>query len=111
MRMMRVAVALLLIGVGLEAQTDVQKVTVMGKLTRVMAIGGESTGWAIEIESPLNMDGKDLHSIELAYRKTAKLEQLRNKRVAATGTMVHRQGVETAGRVVLEATSIREAKQ
>ncbi|HKD01389.1 MAG TPA: hypothetical protein VKB77_03135 [Terriglobales bacterium] len=111
MRMIRVAVALLLVGVGLEAQTDVQKVTVMGKLTRVMTIGGESTGWAIEIESPPNMEGKDLHSIELAYKKTAKLEKLVNQRVAATGKIVHHQGVETGGRVVLEATSIREAKQ
>ena len=109
--MMRVVVALLLFGACLEAQTDVDKVTVMGKLTRVVAIGGESTGWAIEMESPLNMEGKDLHSIELAYKKTAKLEKLVNKRVAAIGKIVHHQGVETGERVVLEATSIREAKR
>jgi hypothetical protein len=35
------------------------------------------------------MEGKDLHSIELAYKKTAKLEKLVNKRVAATGKIVH----------------------
>lgn len=110
MRMLKVAAALLLFGACLQAQTDVQKVTVMGKLTRVMAIGGESTGWAIEIESPLTMDGKELHSIELAYKKTAKLEKLANKRVAATGTIVHRQGVESGERMVLKAASIKEAK-
>ena len=106
--MLQIAAALLLFGACLQAQTDVQKVTVMGKLTRVMAIGGESTGWAIEIESPLTMDGKELHSIELAYKKTAKLEKLANKRVAAT--VVHRQGVESSERMVLEAASIKEAK-
>ncbi len=110
MRTLRIALGLMLLCAGLQAQTDVQKVTVMGKLTHVMAIGGESTGWAIEVDPGVTIDGKELHSVEVSYKKTARLEKLENKRVAATGKVDHRKGVETGDRMVLEATSIREAK-
>jgi hypothetical protein len=110
MRFVRVVFGLALLCACLEAQTDVQKVTVMGKLTHVMAIGGESTGWAIEVESPLTIDGKELHSIEVDYKKTSKLQKLENKRVSATGKMTHRKGVETGDRLVLEAVSVKEAE-
>ena len=110
MRTLRIAFGVALLSVCLQAQTDVQKVTVMGKLTRMMAIGGESTGWAIEVDPGVTIDGKELHSVEVSYKKTVKLEKLENKRVAATGKMAHRQGVETGDRMVLEATSIKEAK-
>jgi hypothetical protein len=109
MRIVRVVFGLVLLCACLEAQTDVQKVTVMGKLTHVMAIGGESTGWAIEVESPLTVDGKELHSIEVDYKKTSKLQKLENKRVSATGKMTHRKAVETGDRLVLEAVSVKEA--
>ena len=33
--------------------------TVTGTLTRVMAIGGESTGWAIQLDSAAAIDGTD----------------------------------------------------
>jgi hypothetical protein len=109
-RIFKIAFGVALLSICLQAQTDVQKVTVMGKLTRVMAIGGESTGWAIEVDPGVTIDGKELHSVEVSYKKKARLEKLENKRVAATGKMEHRKGVETGDRMVLEATSIKEAK-
>jgi heat shock protein HslJ len=87
-----------------------KKMTVTGKLTRVMAIGGESTGWAIELESETVIDGKPVHSIEIDYPNTAKLETLVDKRVKATGRVEHRQGVETGQRTVLAVSSIRGVK-
>lgn len=87
-----------------------QKMTVTGKLTRVMAIGGESTGWAIELESETVIDGKPVHSIEIDYPNKAKLETLVDKRVKATGTVGHRQGVETGQRTILAVSSIRGVK-
>jgi heat shock protein HslJ len=87
-----------------------QKMTVTGKLTRVMAIGGESTGWAIEPDSETTIDGKQVHSIEIAYPNTAKLETLVDKHVKATGMVTHRQGVETGQRTVFAVSSIRGAK-
>lgn len=111
MRMLQIAVGVALLCACLQAQTEMQKITVMGKLTRVMAIGGESTGWAIEVDSGVTIDGKELHSVEVSYKKIAKLEKLENKRVAATGRMAHHKGVETGDRMVLEAISVREAKR
>lgn len=93
-----------------ESQPQAQKTTVVGKLSRIMAIGGESTGWAIELESRATIAGKALNSIQISYSDLAKLEQLENKQVVATGNVTRRQGVETGEQLVLEVSSIREAK-
>src|SRR5215470_15300592 len=85
------------------------KVTVTGKLGRVMAIGAESTGWAIQLDSPVTIDGKQLDSIEVQSRKKKKLEALVDKRVEATGKITQRHGVETGDRSILVIFSIKEA--
>jgi heat shock protein HslJ len=87
-----------------------QKITVTGKLGRTMAIGGESTGWSIQLESETTIDGRQVSAIEVDYPKTEKLEKLDSKRVTAIGTISHRQGVETGERPVLVVSSIKEAK-
>jgi heat shock protein HslJ len=100
----------LLLGVCLPAAAQEQKaITVTGKLVRVVAIGGESTGWTIQLESEIAVDGKLANSIEVDYHKTAKLEKLENKRVKATGKLIHRHGVETAERPVLLISSMKRA--
>jgi hypothetical protein len=104
-----VAVAVLGACCCLAAQ-EVQTVDVTGKLSRVMAIGGESTGWALQLDSPLNIDGKQVASIEVDYKDAKKLEKLEDKHVRATGTITHRHGTETAERTILEATSVKPAK-
>jgi heat shock protein HslJ len=93
-----------------HAQSPEQKMTLTGKLSRVMAIGGESTGWALQLESATTIDGKQVDSIEVAYPKTQKLEKLENKRVQVTGLLSHRRGVETGERLVLVISTLKEAK-
>jgi heat shock protein HslJ len=93
-----------------QAQERTQKITVTGNLSRTMAIGGESTGWAIQLESETTIDGHQVSSIEVDYPKTGKLDKLDSKRVTAIGTISHRQGVETGERLVLVVSSIGEAK-
>ncbi len=93
-----------------QAQEQAQKITVTGTLNRAMAIGGESTGWAIQLEPETAIEGKQVSSIEVDYPKTARLEKLNGKRVTATGTISHRQGVETGDRAVLIISSIKETK-
>jgi heat shock protein HslJ len=93
-----------------QAQERAQKITVTGKLNRTMAIGGESAGWAIQLESETTIDGHQVSSIEVEYPKTGKLQKLDSKRVTAIGTISHRQGVETGERPVLVVSSIKEAK-
>jgi hypothetical protein len=94
----------------IHAQTEVQKVTVIGKLTRVMAVGGESTGWAIQTDSAVSIDGKSLDSVEIEFGDKAKLQTLENERVRANGKITHRHGVESGDRLVLEVSSIKKAK-
>ncbi len=78
-----------------------QEMTVTGKLVHLMAVGGESTGWAIERES-----GR----IEVDFRDRVQFEGLANKTVRATGTLSRRHGVETGDRSVLGISSIKEVE-
>jgi hypothetical protein len=112
MRIARIGTGLTLVlfCICLSAEMPAQKITVTGKLTRVMAIGGESTGWAIQLDSEATIDSKQVTSIEVDSRKTKRLEKLENKHVEATGALSHRQGVETGERTVLVISSIKEAQ-
>src|SRR4029077_16875204 len=78
MRIVRFGICLILalVGVSLQAQSTEQPITVSGKLDRAMAIGGESTGWTLELDSPTTVDGKQVSSIQVRYHKAAKLEKL-----------------------------------
>ena len=72
---------LALASAGAGGQSPVQKLTVTGKLVRVMAIGAESTGWAIEMGSAITIDNKQVNSIQVRYHSASKLEKLTNKQV------------------------------
>jgi heat shock protein HslJ len=94
----------------LQAQTPERQTTVTGKLGRVMAIGGESTGWAIQLDSETTIGGKRVDSIEVDYANTERLQKLADKHVKATGTLSHRHGVEAGERLVLVVSSMKEVK-
>jgi hypothetical protein len=91
-----------------HAQSD--KLTVMGKLTRVVAIGAETTGWAIDLNPVLTVNGKQVSSIEIKSSDPKKLEALENKTVKAIGKLSNALGVESGERPVLTLSSIREIK-
>ena len=38
----------------------------IGKLTHVVGIGGETTGWALELKSDLTIEGQTFRSIEVS---------------------------------------------
>ena len=80
-----------------------------GKLVKVMAVGAETTGWAIELESEQSFGGKPVHSFEVEgdVKKFGKLE---NKKVTVKGTIVHRSGVESKDRMVFVVQKIKEWK-
>jgi hypothetical protein len=94
----------------LQAETRAQKITVTGKLTRAMAIGGESTGWSIQLKPEVTIEGKQVKSIEIDYHEAGNLDVLANKHVKARGRISHRHGVETGDRTVLEVSSIKETR-
>lgn len=101
-------IALLLFAVSTPAQSD--KLTVTGKLTRVMAIGAETSGWAIELDPALTVNGNQVTSIEIQYSNAQKLEALANKTVKATGKLSNAVGVETGQRPILTVSSIKPTK-
>ncbi len=77
----------------------------IGKLTHVMGIGGETTGWALELNSDLTLQGQTFRSIEVSG-PPKKLARLANQEVKARGFIKHRHGVERKDWPVLEITSI-----
>jgi hypothetical protein len=87
----------------------VKKLSIIGKLTRVMAIGGESTGWSLELKRPIALEGKKMRSIEISG-PAEEFEKLNGQRVRAKGSLTHRTGVERADHLVLEVTSISALK-
>lgn len=99
---------LALLSVNAWSQTSEQKLTVTGKLVRVMAIGGESTGWAIELSPAITVDGKQVSSLQVRYRSASKLEKLENRQVRATGTLTQKQGVESGEQLILNIASLKE---
>jgi hypothetical protein len=84
-------------------------VEVTGKLVRMMAIGAESSGWAIEFGHEQTFGGDPVKSLEVEG-KAGKFEKLENKMVKASGNLVHRSGVESHDRTVLEVEKIKELK-
>jgi hypothetical protein len=80
-----------------------------GKLVKVMAVGAETTGWAIEFEREVSFGGNGVHSIEVEgdAKKLAKLE---NKKVTVKGNIVHRSGTERTDRMVFVVQKIKEWK-
>jgi heat shock protein HslJ len=88
-----------------------QKIIVTGTLSRVMAIGAESTGWMVQLDSEKTIDGKLVSSIQVSdSRKPERLDPLNNKHVRVIGKLNHRHGVETGEQPFIEVSSIKEAK-
>jgi hypothetical protein len=81
------------------------QLTIAGKLTRVAAIGGETTGWAVVLDTPRQIGDKILKRLELdpAGRKLDKFE---NKHLEITGTLQRRTGIERGRYKVLVVKNI-----
>ena len=119
----RIGLILLVVPIWLPSRFDAQTataqpksvqktavMTVTGKLERVMGIGAETTGWAIQLEPEAMIEDKPVRSLEIDYHGARKLDSLENKRVKVSGKISHRHGVEAGDRIFLEVSSIREAK-
>ena len=70
-RIAAVVVMVLVCGCAQAAPQAQTKMTVTGTLARAMAIGGESTGWSIQVDPEITVDGKPVHSIEIRGRAEA----------------------------------------
>lgn len=93
-----------------QTSTNKNEIQVTGKLTRAMAMGGESTGWTVELSPEVTIQGAQHNSLEISYPKLQKLEKLANKMVVAKGTLTTEKGVERGDRQILKVSSIKEVK-
>jgi hypothetical protein len=92
-------------------ESDPQKISLVGTLHRAMAVGGESTGWMVQVDSETTIDGKPISSIEVSdTRKPKQLEDFDNKRVKIAGKVVYRHGVETGIQSYIEITTIKAVR-
>jgi hypothetical protein len=89
-------------------ESEPQKITIVGTLHRAMAIGAESTGWMVQVDSDTIVDGKPISSIEVSdSRKPRQLEGFENERVKIAGKVVYRHGVETGMQPYIEIKTIK----
>ena len=94
-----------------QKEGEQETITVTGKLARVVAIGGETTGWAVKLDSPLEVEGKKLGRIEVdAGSNGENISALEDKHVQVTGTLEKRHGVERGEYWVITAKKIEEVK-
>ena len=81
----------------------------VGKLMRVVAIGGETTGWALQLESERQINDRKVQQIEVDPAPAGlPLDSLEGKRVEVVGRVEWRQGVERGPYPVLVVESIQE---
>jgi len=106
-----IGMLMLCVGLRIAAQgTPVEgSVEATGKLVKVMAVGAETTGWAIQFENEVSFGGNGVHSID-AEGDVKKFGKLENKKVTVKGTIVHRSGVESKDRMVFVVQKIKEWK-
>lgn len=72
-----------------------EEVSVTGMLVRRVAIGGETTGWAVELDLPLVIRGKTLNLVEIDLDSMKiNAAPFENERVKVEGKLVKRYGVE-----------------
>ena len=110
MRLASFGMNLLFFCLCLQALAEAQNpITVTGKLVNIMDVGGESTGWALQLDSAISVDGKQVDSIELDGL-TKKAEKLEDKHVEVVGKLSHRHGVDRGDWTVLEVASIKQVK-
>jgi hypothetical protein len=74
--------------------------TISGKLIKVVAIGGETTGWAVDLELPLGVEGQQLSRIEVDPGNI-KIARFKDKRIEVIGALERRQGVERGYYVIM----------
>ena len=82
------------------------EIILIGRLTQVIGIGGETTGWQLELSSDVTLEGQTFRSIEVSGPQK-KLARLSNQEVKAHGFIRHHHGVERKDWLVLEITSVK----
>ena len=80
-----------------------------GKLVRVVAIGGETTGWAVRLDLERQIGDTTVRQVEVDPGPSkVSLESFQDKQVEITGTLTWRRGVERKKYPVVILETIHE---
>jgi hypothetical protein len=93
----------------LQTEAKDKKISVTGRLVHAVAVGGESTGWTIQLEREMRIDGDQVDSIEV-QSTNQKLDEFADKHIKAQGKLTTLHGVERGDRTVLDISSIKEVR-
>ena len=86
-----------------------QKLTLAGKLVQVFAVGGETTGWALELGEAREIENNNIRSLELDPAPHGlRFDSFNGKQVEVTGFFQWREGVERKRYLVLIVETIVE---
>ena len=86
------------------------RLTVLGTLTDDLVLGAEASGWTIQLNPVIIVDGKLISSIEIKSSNKHRLASLEDKFVQATGKLIVLSGRNASQRPVFELSSIKEHK-
>lgn len=89
------------------ADSKPQELQLSGKVRQVMAIGGETTGWALVLDFETAVGGKIFKEIELDPGDT-NIQQYKGERAVVTGTLKEKTGIERGKYTVLQVKSIKK---
>ena len=87
-----------------------KRLTVLGTLTDDMIVGTENSGWTIQLNPVIIVDGKLITSIQVKSPRSHQLESLEDKFVQAKGKLTFISGIDIWQRPVFELSSIKEHK-
>lgn len=92
-----------------QEKGKITMVTVTGKLIKVVAIGGETTGWAVDLDNPLQAEGEAFTRIEIdpAGKEVNGFE---NRQIEAMGSLEKQFGIERGGYWVITVENIRKLR-
>lgn len=109
MRCFRVAVCfLLLFCSSLPLTGRSKRLTVMGTLTEVPPLSAETSGWSIQLNPVIMVNGQQITFLEIKSSNPQRLESLEDKFVQATGTLTFTSSSNSVRCPVLELSSIKE---
>ncbi|MGC2423640.1 MAG: hypothetical protein WA666_04725 [Nitrospirota bacterium] len=84
-----------------------EELQLSGTVRQVMAIGGETTGWALVLDFETAVGGRIFKQIELDPGDT-NMQQYKGERAVVTGTLKDKTGVERGKYTVLQIKSIKK---
>jgi len=110
MRPARLVLFLILLCVCVPLQAKPKHLTVLGKLTQATASSGGGSGWCLQLNPVITVDGRQLSFLEIQTDHPQKLESLQDAFVQAKGTLITGDTADADGVPILKLSSVHSVK-